>query len=65
MKQCKIFDMENGEYHGAILLDDGSAICGCCGGFFPADEKDETWHLEKVYDVWLDLSDAICGEDET
>ena len=62
MKQCKIFDVDNGEYHGGILLDDGSVICGCCGGILPADERDETWHLEEIYKTWIDISEAIIGE---
>ena len=63
MKQCKILDMENGVFHGGILLEDGSVICGCCGGLLPVDEQDETWHLEKVYDDWINISEEICGDD--
>ena len=69
MKQCKVLDMgnefyhENSLYHGGILLEDGSVICGCCGGLFPADEQDETWHLEKIYDDWINISEEICGDD--
>ena len=64
MKQCKILDMENGGYHGGILLDDGSVICGCCGSILPADERDETWHLEKVYEDWTNISEEIMGDDK-
>lgn len=42
MKQCKILDLDNNVAYGAILLDDGSAICGCCGSILPPDEIDET-----------------------
>lgn len=62
MKQCKIFDMDNGEYQGGILLDDGSVICGCCGGILPADEQDETWRLEEIYKDWVNISEEIIGE---
>lgn len=63
MKQCKIFDTCNCKYHGGILLDNGDVICGCCGGLLPADEKDDTWKLEKVFEDWIDLTDEICGDE--
>ena len=62
MKQCKIYDIDNELYHGGILLEDGSVICGCCGSLLPADEINDTWRLEKIYDFWVDLTDVITEE---
>jgi hypothetical protein len=63
MKQIKFLDVKNAVYHGGILLDDGSVICGCCGGLLEADEKDETWKIEKIYKNWVNLDKEICGDD--
>lgn len=67
MKQCKIFDIENKKVHGGILLDDGSVICGCCGGLIEADEigdnNDSTHRVLRVYENWIDLTFEICGDD--
>lgn len=59
MKQCKFYDIENDMYHGGILLDSGDVICGCCGGIQEKDDEGITWKLEKVYDDWINLSEAI------
>ena len=38
------------------------AICGCCGGIFPIDEKGKTWELVEDYkDSWVDISAEIIG----
>ena len=63
MKQILFEDIENQETHAGILLDDGSCVCGCCGGLFPADEHKETWNIIKEYDEWIDIQDAIAGDD--
>lgn len=62
MKQCKIFDIKYHVEHGGILLNDGSVICGCCGGLLPAEEKDKSWILKEVYNYWVDISEEIIGE---
>jgi len=62
MIQCKIYDIENDMYHGAILLDNGDAICGCCGGLLEASERGETWELVTEYDYWVNISQEILGE---
>ena len=61
LTQCEIYDIDNNEYHGAILLKDGSAICGCCGSILPADELNETWKIVHKYDTWVSLSEEIIG----
>lgn len=62
-KQCKIYNKESGLTHGAILLDSGDVICGCCGGLIESDEigdKDDCSHrILKIYSNWVDLSDSI------
>lgn len=67
MKQVKFIDLENNTVHGGILTDDGDIICGCCGGIIEADEigDDEncTYRILKVYDVWVNLDEDICGDD--
>ena len=60
--QCKIVDLENECIHGAILLDNGDAICGCCGGLLEADEEGETWDIIEKYPDWIDLDEEITGE---
>ena len=51
-------------WHAGILTDNGDVICGCCGGIFEASEKGETWELIKEYKEWIDIQEAICGDDE-
>ena len=67
MKQVKIKDLENANardsVHGGIMLDDGSVICGCCGGICPADERGETWELIEEYEDWVNLDCEILGDD--
>ena len=75
MKQVMFKDLDNGEYHGGILTDDKGIICGCCGGIIPGDEvvwrKPTQKDLEegasaqvvKVYDLWVNLDEEICGDD--
>lgn len=58
MKQIKFKDLENDTIHGGIMLDNGDAICGCCGGLFEADERGETWELIQTFD-WVDIDKAI------
>lgn len=38
MVQVKIYDRENKLEHGGIVLEDGSILCGCCGGIIASDE---------------------------
>lgn len=68
MKQVKFIDLENNVVHGGILTDDGDIICGCCGGLIEKDEigddPDKCTHkILKIYDNWIDLDEAICGDD--
>ena len=61
MKQVKIFDLDNNEYHGGIQFENGNVICGCCGGLLPKDEETETWLLIETYENWNNLDNAIIG----
>lgn len=63
MKQIKFYDIEQDVDLGGILLDNGDVVCGCCGGVYSAEKKDIEFRIEKIYDYWVDLSDAICGDD--
>ena len=65
MKQIKFYDKENDVVHGGLLDDDGSVICGCCGGRIEPDEIGDgygcTHKILKVYDNWVDLDDYILN----
>ena len=61
IKQAKIRDSED-MVHGAILLENGNAICACCGGIMEADELNETWFIEEEYPYWVDFSEFIIDE---
>lgn len=65
MKQIKFYDKEADIVHGGILTDDGDIICGCCGGLIPGDEvgEFEDHVIIKEYDAWIDLDEAIIGDD--
>lgn len=65
MKQIKFYDVFEGvpSIHGGILLDDGDVICGCCGGLLEAEEKDDVWFIIEEYKDWMNLDEAICGDD--
>ena len=72
MKQVRIYDRKDGAFHGGILLDDGSVVCGCCGGVFSADEVSSdlnktnesiTHFIVEEYKFWVDLDAEICGDD--
>ena len=60
IKQVKFIDRneEEDNVYGGILLEDGSIICGCCGGIFEADDAE----IIEEYDTWVDLSEVILGE---
>ena len=62
-KQCKIYDMLNNTVSGGVLFEDGSAMCMCCGGFLPVDERNDTWKVLKIYDYWVNLSQEVLGDD--
>lgn len=66
MKQCKFYDKENKEVHGGILMDDGNIICGCCGSLIESDDIGDSddcgFKIIEVYDVWIDLTLEICGD---
>lgn len=62
MKQCKIRDLENNVVHGAILMDNGDAICGCCGGILELYDVGCTWEIVEEYSNWVNLDEEICGE---
>jgi len=61
MKQIMFKDTADNTIHGGILLDNGDAICGCCGGLLKAD--DNNWTIIEKYDEWIDLDETICGDD--
>lgn len=66
MKQVMFYDKANDMVHGGLLTDEGNIICGCCGGIIPADEiggEDNDTEIIKVYDFWVNLDEAICGDD--
>ena len=51
MTQVKIYDIENNEFHGGILTDDGSIICMCCGGLIKNDEVITLETFLENYDI--------------
>lgn len=63
MRQVKIHDIENDVTHIGILLDDGSVVCGCCGGLIPNDEIGDgpncTHKILDVYNEWENLDDML------
>ena len=63
MKQIKFKDKENNEIHGGIMMNDGSILCGCCGGLITADEVGEngTHEIIEVFNTWVNLDDEILG----
>lgn len=61
MKQIKFKDFKDNTIHGGILLINGDAICGCCGGLLKA--NDNSWKIIEKYDDWIDLDETICGDD--
>ena len=65
MIQIKFKDNEANQIHGGILLDDGSIVCGCCGGLISADEigpdKDHT--IITKFKNWINLDEFILGDD--
>ena len=63
MKQIKFLDIENNEIHGGVLTDDGNVICGCCGGIQEAEDEGITWKLLTIYEDWINIDEAICGDD--
>lgn len=66
MKQVMFYDKANDMVHGGLLTDKGDIICGCCGGIIPADEtggEENNYKIIKVYDFWVNLDEAICGDD--
>lgn len=52
-KQC-IFVEDWKNVQCGILLNDGSMLCGCCGGTIEAEE----FRLLKVYDYWAKLDEG-------
>lgn len=65
MRQVKFMDSD-GAIYGGILLEDGSIICGCCGGVFPSDdigkiEEGAEAEIVEAYDYWVNISDTIIG----
>lgn len=66
MKQVMFYDKANDMVHGGLLTDKGDIVCGCCGGIIPADEiggEDNDTEIIKTYDFWVNLDEAICGDD--
>lgn len=45
--------------YSGIALDDGSVICGCCGGLI----KPKDYTLIKEYEYWVNLEGEIIGGD--
>lgn len=62
-KQIMLRDLENGEIHGGIKLDNGDVICGCCGGLLEKAEEGTTWETIREYSNWIDLTEEVCGSD--
>lgn len=65
MKQILFYDIK--EYytlHAGILLDNGDCICGCCGEVYKHEDHGKTWKIVKEYLVWMDIEEAICGDEE-
>lgn len=66
--QVKFWDYNGGHYIGGIAYRD-EIICGCCGGIFEISEIYEFAPNELdnypivVYNGWVGLSSAICGDD--
>lgn len=59
MRMVKFKDLDTEEILGGILLDDGSIICGCCGGVI---EKDDP-QFEIIKELnWIDISQSILGD---
>lgn len=68
MTQIKIYDRENDVMHGAIILDDGNLICGCCGSLIEKDEvsiaKCETNNVpENIREFYENNNDSDCTTD--
>ena len=63
VKQVKTYDIEHDRICSGLLLQDGSVICGCCGGVVPKNQIDSsencTHKILKVYETWVDLDDEI------
>lgn len=45
--------------HAGILLNDGTALCGCCGGIL----EPEDFRILHIYDYWVELEPQIAGND--
>lgn len=61
-KQVKFFDKENQEFHGGILINDETLICGCCGSVFIKDEWDDLGIvIITEYNTWMNLDEEIMG----
>jgi len=63
-KQVKFVDRETGDtYLGGIAAYDGDkllfVICGECGGVLEPEDVE----ILKEYDDWMDLTEAILGDD--
>lgn len=59
-KQVVFKDKFEGGVHAGIALDDGSVICGCCGGLIEL----EDYTLIKEYEDWVNLEHEIIGDDD-
>lgn len=56
MQMVKFKDLENNVILGGILTDDGSIICGCCGGLVEKDDPD----FEIMENLpWVNISNEI------
>lgn len=61
-KQVIFWDAKDNRLHAGILFEDGSAVCGCCGGTLEKEDRELVWNILSVEDQWRDLSHAIIGE---
>lgn len=59
-KQIVFRDKFENDVHAGIALDDGSVICGCCGGVI----EPEDYTLIKEYEYWVNLEPEIIGGDD-
>ena len=55
-----LFRDEENNLCAGIRLDDGRAICGCCGGIYEPEEIT----IIKVFHDWKDISKAIARLDD-
>lgn len=63
-KQVKFYETgdEEPQMHYGILLDNRYLICACCGSLWDLEYDPDEICIVKIYDDWVDFSEAICDE---